>query len=405
MKSLIAAAVLAAAAAVPADAAPHKLLVLSVDGLDWRYLRDRDQLGLSIPNLRHLLAEGQVADGVVGVWPTVTWPSHTSIITGARPDQHGILNNARGPIDPSLSYWSATKLKVPTLWQCAGAHGLTTATITWPVTMDAAVTYNLPEVFARRNGGSMDLDAVAAHATPGLVDAIAKDYPSFKQQWVDDRTRTQATLYLLKHKQPDLMLVHLVDLDSEAHDQGPFGQNANAILERTDELIGDMLKALPKDYDFALVSDHGFEKIDHIANLKVEMTADGVTGDLQSMGGIATTTDAKVADWLRAQSQKTGSDVGREIPRDELMRYAPGLANVTAAFEPADHVMFGREETGPAHLPPGEKGNHGFWPLRRDYHSVYVLYGPGVKKAAVPTLDMLSLEGRLAAVLGIDCGH
>ena len=375
--------------------------MLSVDGLDWRYLRDRDKLGLSIPNLRHLLAHGEVADGVVGVWPTITWPSHTSIITGVRPDQHGILSNARGPIDSSLSYWSATKLKAPTLWQCAGTHGLATAAVTWPVTMDAAITYNLPEVFARRNGGSMDLDAVAAHATPGLVDEIRKDYPSFAQQWIDDRTRTQATLYLLKHKQPDLMLVHLVDLDSEAHDQGPFGENANAILERTDELIGDMLKALPKDYDFALVSDHGFERIDHTANLKAEMPADIAAGDLQAMGGIATTTDPKVADWLRAQSGKPDSDVGREILHDELVRYAPGLGNVLAAFEPADHVMFWHE--GPAHSPPQEKGNHGFWPLRHDYRSVYVLYGPGVAKGELPTLEMLSLEDRLAAVLGIDC--
>jgi len=401
----LAAVVLAAAAAQPAEAAPHKLLVLSVDGLDWRYLRDRDRLGLSIPNLRYLLAHGQVADGVIGVWPTITWPSHTSIITGVRPDQHGILSNARGPIDSSLSYWSATKLKVPTLWQCAGAHGLTTAAITWPVTMDAAITYDLPEVFARRNGGSMDLDSIAAHATPGLVEAIRADYPSFAQQWVDDRTRTLATLYLLKHRQPDLMLVHLVDLDSESHDRGPFGENADAILERTDELIGDMLRALPKDYDFALVSDHGFERIDHIANLKVEAAADDVAGNLESFGGIATTTDPKVADWLRAQANKPGSDVGREIPHDELVRYAPGLANVMAAFEPADHVMFGRGETGPAHTPPQENGNHGFWPLRHDYHSVYVLYGPGVKRESLPTLEMLSLEGRLAAVLGIDCAH
>ena len=121
------------------------------------------------------------------------------------------------------------------------------------------------------------------------------------------------------------------------------------------------------------------------------------------MGGIVTTTDAKVADWLRAQSGKPGGDVGREIPHDELVRYAPGLANVTAAFEPVDHVMFGREETGPAHTPPYEKGNHGFWPLRHDYRSVYLLYGPGVKKETLPPLEMISLEARLAAVLGIDC--
>jgi len=108
---------------------------------------------------------------------------------------------------------------------------------------------------------------------------------------------------------------------------------------------------------------------------------------------------------LRADAQKPGSDVGREIPHDELTRYAPGLAGVVAAFEPVDHVMFGREEAGPAHTPPQEKGNHGFWPLRHDYRSVYVLYGPGVKKEALPALEMVSLEGRLAAVLGIDCAH
>ncbi|HLY26540.1 MAG TPA: alkaline phosphatase family protein, partial [Aggregatilineales bacterium] len=73
-----------------AQAAPgHKLLVVSVDGLDWRYIRDRDALGLRIPNIRKLIARSQVADGVVGVWPTITWPSHTAIISGARPDQSG----------------------------------------------------------------------------------------------------------------------------------------------------------------------------------------------------------------------------------------------------------------------------------------------------------------------------
>ncbi len=80
-------------------------MVLSVDGLDWRYIRDANRLGLKIPNLRRLLAKSQYADGVIGVWPTITWPSHTAIISGARPDQSGILSNARGTLDPALSFW------------------------------------------------------------------------------------------------------------------------------------------------------------------------------------------------------------------------------------------------------------------------------------------------------------
>ena len=154
-----------------------------------------------------------------------------------------------------------------------------------------------------------------------------------------------------------------------------------------------MLKALPKDYDFALVFDHGFERVDRIANLKVDAAADGLSGDLEAIGGIATTTDPHVADWLRAQSEKPDSDLGREIPHDELVRYAPGFASVMAAFEPVDHVMFGREETGPAHTPPHEKGNHGFWPLRHDYRSIFLLYGPGVAKERFPRWTSVPKRG------------
>lgn len=384
----------------------HKLLIVSVDGLDWRYIRDRNKLGLRIPNIVQLLHKSAWADGVVGVWPTVTWPSHTSIITGVRPDQHGILNNGRGPLDPSLSYWSADKLKVKTLWHCAAAAGLSTAAVTWPVTMDAKITWNLPEVFSRRNGGSMDLESIQKYATPGLVDEISHVYPSFPQQWVDDRTRTLATIFLLKYKHPDLIMTHLVDLDSDAHDQGPFTPNANATLERTDELIGKMLKVLPSGYDVALVSDHGFERIDHIANLRVEAALAGITGNLRPMGGLVVTSDPKVAEWLRAKAQEPDSDIGREVPHDELVNYAPGLADSIAAFEPAPHVLFdGRNTSGPAHTAPPEKGEHGFWPLRADYRSVFLLSGPGIKPRALGQVQMLTLKDRLAEVMGLSCSN
>ncbi len=382
---------------------PRKLLVVSVDGLDWRYLRDRDAMGLAIPSLRRLLRRGQVAQGVIGVFPTITWPSHTSLITGARPDQHGIMGNRRPQSEGGDYYWTSDLLHVPTLWQCAADHGLTTASVTWPVTVNNTITYDLPEYFKRRNGGSMDLESIASKATPGLVEAITKMYPSFAQQWVDDRTRTQAVLYLLRTKRPDLILLHLVDLDSEAHDQGPFDQNANAILERSDELIGEMLNALPPDYDFALVSDHGFERIDNIANLPVLLSQAGIAGDIRPMGGVAATSDEAVAAYLRGLSAKHEQAIGREIPRAEIVQYAPFLKDSVAVFEPAEHFMFGGGKSGPYLTPPQEKGNHGFWPTRFDYRSVFVLYGPDVKAGSLPEMQMVDIEARLAAPLGLTC--
>ena len=396
--ALVAALMLSAPAA---QAAPRKLLVISVDGLDWRYIRDRDALGLKIPNIRRLLAKSQVADGVTGVWPTITWPSHTTMLTGARPDQHGILGNASGPPDPALSYWSATKIKARTLTQCLADAGRTIGAVNWPVTVDAKINWNLPEVYARRLGDSSDMETVDHFGTPGLVDEIARVYPSFPQQWLDDRSRTLATIFLLKRKQPDLMLLHLAELDSEAHAEGPFVPHVNAVVERSDELIGDIVKAMPKDYDLALVSDHGFERVDRVANLKVMAAADGIAGDMTIQGGLVTTGDARVAEWLRGLSGK--GDVGREIPPTELARYAPHLSGT--AFEPAPHVMFGAATGGDARSPSKSRGNHGFWPTRTDYHSIFLLSGPGIKPEALGTIEMVSLESRLEQALGIACSH
>jgi predicted AlkP superfamily pyrophosphatase or phosphodiesterase len=384
----------------PVAAAP-KLLVISVDGLDWRYLRDRDALGMKLPNMRRLLAASQVADGVTGVWPTITWPSHTSMMTGMRPDQHGILANASGPLDLSLNYWSAAKIKVPTLWQCVVAAGRTVGAVNWPVTATANITWNLPEIYAHRDGDSSDLETVDRYGTPGLVAEITQAHPSFGYRWLDDRTRAVATVYLLKTKKPDLMLLHLAESDSEQHEEGPYTPHAKAVLERSDELIGDILKALPKGYDVALVSDHGFEAIDHVANLKVMAAADGVMGAMNIAGGLVTTTDAKVADWLRAQSGK--DDIGREVPHDELVRYAPNLSGAVAAFEPAPHVVFGNAASGAAHGKSGNAGTHGFWPTRPDYHSVFLLSGPGVKPGKLGTLEMVTLKDRFASAMGLAC--
>lgn len=403
MRAVLAASFLAALAATTsaAPAPKPKLLVLSVDGLDWRYLRDRDALGLKIPNIRKLLARSQVADGVTGVWPTVTWPSHTSMLTGVRPDQHGILANAALPLDPALSYWSAKKIKVPTLTQCLMRQGRTTGAVNWPVTMDADLTWNLPEAYARRNGDSSDMDTVDRFGTPGLVAEIGRTYPSFPQAWLDDRSRTLAAVFLLKQKQPDLLLVHLAELDSEAHEEGPFVPHVNAVVERTDELIGDILKAMPKNYRLALVSDHGFERIDHTANLKAMAAESGVTGEMAVTGGLVTTGDARVAAWLRDRSGK--GDIGREVPRNELTAYAPQLASSVAAFEPAAHVIFGSAAGGAAHGPPSNMGTHGFWPKRPDYHSIFLLSGPGVKPGRLGEIEMLSLEERFEDAMGISC--
>jgi predicted AlkP superfamily pyrophosphatase or phosphodiesterase len=305
------------------------------------------------------------------------------MITGVRADEHGILENRRPKSEGGEYYWSSSLLKVKTLWHAAAAAGLKTAAITWPVTADAPITFNLPEFFRRRNGGGMDLASIEEKGTPGLVAKIANEYPSFPHQWMDDRARALATIYLLKRERPSLILVHFVDHDAEAHDRGPFTREANAMIEYTDELIGRILEAAPKDLVVALVSDHGFERVDKLIP---------VPPGIAVAAGLALAPDAEAAGKLRPLA-------GREVPMDEVSQYAPHLAKGhVAAFEPPEHAAFteGKEAA------PQGRGEHGFWPTRPDYRSVFILWGQGVKARRTPPMSMLDIAPRLAQVLGVN---
>lgn len=380
-----------------------KLLVISVDGLDHRYLRDCDQLGLRIPHLRQLMREGELTEGVVGVFPTITWPSHTSLISGVTPREHGILGNRRPETEGGDYYWDVSLLKSRTLLQAARDAGLRTAAVTWPVTVNAPVDFNLPEYFQRRNGGAMDLRSIESKATPGLVAKISAAHPSFAQTWTDDRARALATVYLLKNERPDLTLLHFVDLDAEAHENGPFTREAHAILERTDELIGDILRSVPpSDMVVAVVSDHGFERIDKVVHVNALLKQKKIPGVVTANSGLLTTKNATVANYLRQSSRANQYGIGREIPLPELRIYAPHLAaGAVAAFEPAANFLFGPNREGELFTKPHETGVHGLWPNRRDYRSALLLWGDGIKPGRKPEASMLTIAPLFAKILGV----
>jgi arylsulfatase A-like enzyme len=373
--------------------AAQPLMIISVDGLDNRYLAEADQRGLKIPTLRKLMREGQYSQGVVGVVPTITWPSHTTIITGVDPVVHGILSNWRPPGDRHLNY---SQIKSPTLIDAAHKAGLTVAAITWPVTVGAPVEWNLPEFFSVRRGGDMDLRSVESKANPpDLVTKIATDEPAFGQQWMEDRIRTIATLWILRHEKPGLTLLHLVDLDSEEHDNAPFTRESYATLEHTDQLIGEILPALPAGTAVAIVSDHGFERVDKIVNVK------SVVPSVVQTGSILLAPDKQTAAQLLELKKDPKYGIGREIPKEEFARFPSALSssNPEAVFESVEGVMFGNTPNGQLTNKPTEIGNHGHWPMR--YRSVYVLWGKGISHQVLPEFSIKDIAGRLAAVLGM----
>ena len=104
------------AAAAPRDEAP-RVVVVSIDGLMPGSYTQPDALGLSVPNLRRLARDGAYASGLVGVLPTITYPSHTTLITGVAPRVHGITTNTIfDPEGRSANAWNwyTSAIRVPT---------------------------------------------------------------------------------------------------------------------------------------------------------------------------------------------------------------------------------------------------------------------------------------------------
>src|SRR5258708_29558216 len=105
------------------------VILISIDGLKPEYVLDADAHGLKIPALRRFLREGAYSTGVHGVVPTVTYPSHTTLITGVSPARHGIYANTTfDPLRKNFggSHWHAEDINVPTLSHIAADARLST---------------------------------------------------------------------------------------------------------------------------------------------------------------------------------------------------------------------------------------------------------------------------------------
>ena len=376
---------------LPVLAQPRRLLVISIDGLDHRYLRDADRLGLRTPTLRRLVKEGALADGVTGVVPTVTWPSHTSIITGVPSAVHNIPTNDQ-PGQPGQRWWYTKFLKARTLWQAAREKGLKVATLYWPVTVGADVNFNIPEFWKERHGHAAPLADMERYSTPNLVDRITQAYPAFPVSMLSDRMTLIATRYLLETEKPDLALVHIADLDGEQHETGAFSRHSRAVLEYQDELLAWTLQALPENTVVAIVSDHGFETSERVFHPKA------VTPDCQVAEGLVGATTDEAAGKFQALVGK--GMLAREVPMEEVRRLAPQLAAWKAAFETTPNVTLSAG-AGEMVQPGQGNGVHGLWPTRRNYRASFLLWGPGIKPGKLPEISMLDEAPTFAELLGV----
>lgn len=282
-----------------AHAAP--VLMISIDGLKPEYITQADAHGMKLPYLRTLLAKGTYADGVVGIWPTITYPSHTTLITGVWPAEHGILNNQ--VFDPEQKfrgawYWYAAQIRVPTLWQVAHHAGLRTASIGWPVSAGATdVDYLIPEYWRSASpSDSANPDDQLMMAALARPDTLLQQLKSTAGPYMNgndtsiagDEMKTRYTLEILRRYKPAFMTLHLSSLDESQHEHGPFSPEACADLEAIDGMIARLVQQAVASNPSAvvvIVSDHGFMNISHAVNLAIPFLQAGLIQPGSTQGG------------------------------------------------------------------------------------------------------------------------
>src|SRR5262245_36044134 len=218
-----------------------RLLLISVDGLMPSSYTDPASRA---PALRALAARGAWASGVTGVWPTNTRPSHTSLITGVRPAIHGIVDN--DILDPerranTVFNWFARDIKAPTPVGAARAAGLSTAVVMWPVSVGLDSTYLVPTFNWQQ---PRDEPLLRALSTPRLLDDFERAIRAPFRWPPVDAQRVELTRFLVRDRNPDVILLYFGTLDAFQHTYGPEAPMTASSLKDVDALLDDLLTSL-----------------------------------------------------------------------------------------------------------------------------------------------------------------
>jgi len=419
-------------ATTPPATSEH-VIVVSVDGLMPEVYLRPDELGLAVPTLRALKAAGAHSPGLRGVFPTVTYPTHTTMVTGVEPGAHGIVANL--PLDPLQKnadgwYWYAQDIRAPTLWAVAEAAGRRTAAVFWPVTVGARVSWLVPEYWRSRTADDDKL--IAALSTPGLLPAVQARFPGFAAEFTPERRSdaglTDIAVHLIERERPALLLLHIFDVDSSQHGFGPRSREALATIEVADAQLARLIAAAKQAGTWerttmVVVSDHGFLPIsrrvkpgvllaglglvdldgEHPREWRVGMSLSGGQAYLYLKDPADDAARRAIVEAFTALTSQPDSGVLRLYTHDEIVARG-GDPTAALALEAAPGFAFAGGYTGPAteDAPAQYRGTHGHDPARPEMAAALVIVGPGVRPGReIANARMIDVGPTVAALLGL----
>jgi len=415
---------------VTAQSAKHVILI-SIDGFRPDFYIDKSW---PAPNLQALMKKGSYANGVRCIFPSVTYPSHTTLITGVFPAKHGITYNTMPNEQRKYEWTTASKnIKAETLWQAVRKGGLKSASISWPISVGAEIDYNLPEIWSATNMSDRK-SAISEFATPkGLLEEM-EEFAIGNVDMEDlnlsslamDENNSRMAAYIFRKYKPNLLSIHIAGVDGAEHKEGRTGEGVNKAVAAADHAVMNILDAVTKSglqdsTTVIITGDHGFLDINKTLSPNVWLTELGIDSKVgaeepvakfQSAGGSSffhlkdnkdLKTLAKVREKLNALSPEY-KQLFRIVERAELDQIGAD-PHAMFALAAAKGVYIQDAATG-ALVGPKKGGAHGFFPDVPEIRTGFIIAGAGVKNGVV--LESIGLEDvapTVAKLLGITLAH
>ena len=388
-------------------------MLISLDGLAYFYL---DDPRAEMPTLRALASDGARAPMKASA-PTVTWPNHTTLVTGVTPARHGVVGNnyydRASEKDVALIsdpiFDKDEIVRVPTIYDLAHAQGLKTAAVRWPAIRNAkTLDWAVPDVASD--------EILHKYTTPELMaecqklgiwsDGEATESGKRDLRIISDPMCQRVFLHVLRQHRPNLALLHLIHVDHVQHLDGPRSPGAYAAIKAVDEQVREIWETLRQDYPdratLVVVSDHGFAPIEHLllpnvvlrdAGL-IEVEGNKATGGaahlvIQGGSALVYVRDGAQSDAvIQRVTQIFGNAEGiwRIVGPGELKEH--GVARPQDDPHAPDMILFAKEGYGFIDAAggtaaiiekPERKGNHGHDENMPNLYATFIAWGVGIK--------------------------
>ena len=399
-----------------------RVVVISIDGFAAFYWNDPQA---RLPRLRALAERGALASSMETVFPSTTWPTHVSMVTGVSPRAHGVVANhilnretrAAEDLTGDPIYDAPALLRAPTVYDVAHASGLRTAAIDWPATRNATtLDFNLPFFKDQRVFETQTARAVWAElAALGYPMDRQGEWALLPKRFLKDEMVGAVAAHVARRHEPALLLLHFLCVDSLQHLYGPRSPEAYWALQYVDGLIGRFLDSLP-DLDRTtvfVVSDHGFLPSHREIRPNVKLRKLGaqrearfvmnhgagalyrLDGDLAAVHQLAreiAAMEGVSGMWPASEYGALGLPVPTDHPQvaDVMLEAAPG-------YSYGDTAEGDEEHGAPKYL-----GTHGQRPLYGDNAAFFLAAGAGIGRGvALGPIRSRDVAPTAAAVLGL----